>query len=238
VCSDSTDAAGGEIRIAGLARRFRDPELFARALTHRSFGRDNNERLEFLGDAVLGMVVAELLCQAHPELDEGDLSRMRASLVREATLADIARQLDLGDHLRLGSGELKSGGFLRASILADALEAVVGALYLDAGFDAARELVVTLMRERMDQLPDPATLKDAKTRLQEFLQERGQGLPDYRVVEESGADHARRFTVACCLPADQDREPLEYIATESSRRRAEQAAARKALAGLEAESMP
>lgn len=234
VCSHSTEHQAEPVRVPALARRFRDPQLLWRALTHRSRGRDNNERLEFLGDAVLSLVVAELLCHAYPDVDEGDLSRMRSRLVRESTLAEIARELELGDHLRLGSGELKSGGFLRSSILADALEAVIGAVYLDRGYPAARDLIEDLMQERIADLPDPVELKDPKTRLQEVLQGLGRGLPEYLVVDQSGADHARRFKVACRVPGP-DGVPSEFVATQGSRRRAEQTAARQALAMLELE---
>ncbi len=232
VCSNSTDRQPDSVGIPGLAYRFRDSRLLGRALTHRSWGRDNNERLEFLGDAVLNLVVAELLCKAYPEVDEGDLSRMRSRLVRESTLADIARELELGEHLRLGSGELKSGGFLRSSILSDALEAVIGAVYLDGRYPAAQHLTEDLMKRRIAELPDPAELKDPKTRLQETLQGLGRGLPEYLVVDQSGADHARRFTVVCRVP-DSGGTPTEFIAIQSSRRKAEQAAARQALEMLE-----
>jgi ribonuclease-3 len=219
VSNPSTDDAAASFR--SLNYRFADPALLRQALTHRSLGTPNNERLEFLGDGVLNMVVAELLFRARPGADEGDLSRLRARLVREATLAEVARDLALGDELRLGSGELKSGGYLRESILADALEAVVGAVYLDGGFDAARALISEWMQPRVEALPDAEKLKDAKTRLQELLQGRGAARPVYELVDESGADHARRFTVRCRV------ELLDgpITATAGSRRRAEQRAA-------------
>jgi len=224
----STDPAGAGSALDLPGYRFADPAWLERALTHRSYGQHNNERLEFLGDAVLGMVVAALLFRARGNDSEGDLSRLRARLVRETTLADIARELDLGEHLRLGPGELKSGGFLRDSILADALEAVIGAVYLDGGFESARGLVERIMHDRLAQLPDAATLKDAKTRLQELLQGRGFNLPEYQVVDERGADHARQFTVTCSV------EPLgrPLVARAGSRRKAEQAAARLAIEAL------
>jgi len=199
--------------------------LLEQALTHRSCGTPHNERLEFLGDAVLSLVVAQLLYLARPEASEGDLSRFRARLVREATLAELARELRLGDFIRLGSGELKSGGFLRDSILADALEALVGAIYLDAGPSAANRTVESLFGPRIVALPDADSLKDSKTRLQEWLQGRGQPRPDYEIIDEQGADHARRFTVRC--RADGLPGPIE--ATAGSRRKAEQKAAKSVL---------
>lgn len=216
-----------------LANRFgcrlSDPALLGQALTHRSCGSRNNERLEFLGDAVLNLVVASMLYRAHPDDSEGDLSRLRARLVRERTLAQIARELELGCWLRLGSGELKSGGHLRDSILSDTLEALIGAVYLDAGFDEAAALIGRLIENRLDALPPADQLKDAKTRLQEWLQARALGLPQYRIVDEHGADHARRFSVACTAG-----EPArEFIAEAGSRRKAEQAAAAEALRALD-----
>ncbi|HKK14468.1 MAG TPA: ribonuclease III, partial [Gammaproteobacteria bacterium] len=156
-----------------IGYRFDDQRLLEYALTHRSAGSRNNERLEFLGDAVLGLVMAEALYRAFPRATEGELSRLRATLVKRETLAEVARALALGDYLTLGSGELKSGGFRRDSILADALEAVFGALYMDGGFEAAGRLIRDLFRERLEDLPSAAALKDAKTRLQELLQGRG-----------------------------------------------------------------
>ena len=215
--------------IRGLNHRFDRPDLLERALTHRSMGQHNNERLEFLGDAVLNCVVAELLFEHSPESDEGDLSRMRALLVRERALAEVARELDLGDHLRLGPGELKSGGYLRTSILSDALEALIGAVFLDAGYAAARSEIQRWMEPRIRALPDADALKDSKTRLQELLQGRGLERPRYQLLEVDGADHARRFRVRCSTEL-LDR-PLE--ATAGSRRKAEQAAARAVLEALE-----
>lgn len=211
--------------LKGLGYEFRQADLLRLALTHRSCGNPNNERLEFLGDGVLNMVVAELLFHARPNVPEGDLSRLRARIVRERTLAEVARFLELGDHVRLGPGELKSGGFLRDSILADVLEALIGAVFLDGGFDSARNLVERLMSERIEALPDAEALKDPKTRLQELLQARGLKLPEYEVIDERGADHDRTFTVVCRVEM-LDR-PIE--ATSTSRRKAEQAAAKRAL---------
>lgn len=222
--SPSTDSRRPST-LKGLGYEFRHADLLRLALTHRSCGNPNNERLEFLGDGVLNMVVAELLFHARPNVPEGDLSRLRARIVRERTLAEVARFLALGDHVALGPGELKSGGFLRDSILADALEAVIGAVFLDGGFDAARSLVDRLMSERIQALPDAETLKDPKTRLQELLQARGLKLPEYEVIDERGADHDRTFSVVC--RAEILNEPIQ--ATSTSRRKAEQAAAKRAL---------
>ncbi|MDT8449315.1 MAG: ribonuclease III [Wenzhouxiangellaceae bacterium] len=222
--SRSTDSETGPA-IAGLGYRFRYPELLRLALTHRSRGARNNERLEFLGDAIINFVVADLLYRARPDASEGDLSRLRARLVREHTLAEIARELGLGDRLLLGPGELKSGGFLRESILSDALEAIVGAVFEDGGYEPARALVERLVAARIESLPDAELLKDPKTRLQELLQGRGLALPEYEVVDERGADHDRQFTVVCRVEALA--EPVGAIAR--SRRKAEQAAARLAL---------
>lgn len=221
--SDASDYLG---KLTG--HRFIDPDLAQVALTHRSAGGAHNERLEFLGDAVLGMVIAEALYRVRPELPEGDLSRLRASLVNRESLAQLAAEAELGQELRLGSGELKSGGFRRKSILADGLESVLGALYLDAGFDTAKHWVLQIFAQRLADLPDPEELKDPKTRLQEFLQARGHGLPEYAVADVRGQAHAQEFT-AVCRHAELDRE------TEGrgrSRREAEQRAARKMFEAL------
>lgn len=199
----------------------RDASLFAAALTHRSAARINNERLEFLGDAVLNLLVAEHLFRAFPEADEGDLSRLRARLVSSEPLADIAAELGVGEVLQLGSGELKTGGFRRRSILADALEAVCGAVYLDGGLEAARSVIAALFGPLIAALPSPHTLKDPKTRLQEYLQSRGLPLPLYQVERTEGEAHAQTFWVACEVPA----LGLRARGSGTSRRRAEQAAA-------------
>lgn len=222
--SGSTDAQLRRLQKA-LHYRFAQSHLLRLALTHRSRGNPNNERLEFLGDAVLNMVVAELLYRARYDAPEGDLSRLRSRIVRERTLAEVARELELGEQVLLGPGELKSGGFLRDSILADALEAIIGAVFLDGGFDCARSLVERLTARRIAELPNAEELKDAKTRLQEWLQGRSLSLPDYEVVDRRGADHDRQFTVVCTVAALE--APVR--ATAASRRKAEQAAARKAL---------
>ena len=217
--------------LPGIHHHFADPSLLARALTHRSHSAPHYERLEFLGDSLLNFVVAELLCESKPHADEGDLSRLRSRLVRDQTLAEMAAELQLGDHIRLGSGEIKSGGFLRASILADVMEAVLGAVYLDAGFAKARTVIRQLLAERLAQLPDAEALKDAKTQLQEWLQARGMALPEYQVVDERGADHAKCFTVQCEVVGA---PPM--VAEASSRRQAEQKAAASVLNHLQSEA--
>ena len=201
--------------------RFAEPGLLRQALTHRSAGVPHNERLEFLGDSIVNLLIAELLFQRWPKADEGALTRARAELVREASLALIARQLELGARLTMGPGEMKSGGHRRDSILADALEAVVAAIYLDAGFDTCRTTVVPWFEELLAALPVGKPGKDAKTRLQEWLQARQRPLPVYELVLESGDDHAKVFRVSCTII-----DPTLHAQGEgSSRRNAEQAAA-------------
>ena len=212
-----------------LGHRFDDPDLLRRALTHRSAGSKNNERLEFLGDSLVNLIVAEALFVRWPRCDEGELTRARAALVREAALAEIARSLQLGDRLELGPGELKSGGFRRDSILADALEAVVGAIYLDAGFERCRDVVLPWFEPLIAALPVGKTAKDAKTRLQEWLQARQQALPEYRLVSAEGEDHDKTFNVVCVM----EEAGVETPGTGPSRRQAEQAAAQAALDLLE-----
>ena len=199
-----------------------DTALLEAALTHRSAAALNNERLEYLGDAVLSFVVAELLYRMLPRAPEGDLSRLRASLVSGETLAAVAAENGLGEWLVLGEGELKSGGHRRKSILADALEALVGAVYLDGGMEPARAVVERLLGPRLENLPPAAELKDAKTRLQELLQGRGQELPVYAVLAAFGPPHQQTFRVRCELPG----RDLAAEAEGSTRRRAEQEAAR------------
>ncbi len=203
-----------------LSHCFRDPALAQLAFTHRSAGRPNNERLEFLGDALLGAIVAELLYEEHPKASEGELSRLRAQLVNGHALAVVARELELGDELKLGPGELKSGGFRRDSILADAFEALVAAVYVDAGFEACRDFVRDLFRKRVAVLRRSS--KDAKTRLQEHLQSGGWPLPQYELVASHGEDHAKTFDVSCRIS---EPLPLAAEATAGSRRAAEQDAA-------------
>jgi ribonuclease-3 len=215
-----------------LQHRFQDGELLQAALTHRSAGIPNNERLEFLGDGVLNAIIGEVLYRLRPQADEGSLTRLRASLVRESTLAEIATELHLGDCLRLGSGEIRSGGFRRESILADALEAMIGAIYLDGGYEAARQAVMRWYGGRIEGLPDAETLKDAKTRLQEFLQGQAEPLPLYEVIEVGGEAHRQVFRVRCRLP---DRA-LVSEGEGSSRRKAEQQAALRLLESLQRSS--
>jgi ribonuclease-3 len=210
---------------------FTTPALCHTAITHRSAGADHNERLEFLGDSILNCAVARLLFDAHPLADEGALSRLRASLVSGDTLAQIAGDLGLGEFLRLGQGELKSGGFRRASILADALEAILGAIFLDAGFEAAAAAVARIMAPRMAELPAADALKDPKTRLQEVLQARGLALPTYTLTAVGGDPHAQSFTVTCDVPVF----GVAAVGEGASRRRAEQLAAAKVIDLLPAE---
>lgn len=215
-----------------LGYSFEDAGLLDQALTHRSLGSHNNERLEFLGDALLGFVVAQLLYESEPGAHEGRLTRLRARLVRRETLAAIARDLQLGAVLRLGPGELKSGGRRRDSILADAFEALIGAIYLDADLASCRAVLESLYRERLADATREAGLKDAKTRLQEALQGRGLGLPRYVVVKREGAAHDQRFTVECQL----DAVTTAVTGTGTSRRKAEQDAASRALEALDGDT--
>jgi ribonuclease-3 len=210
---------------------FVTPALCHAAVTHRSAGADHNERLEFLGDSILNCSVARLLYDAYPRADEGALSRLRATLVSGETLAQIAGELGLGEHLRLGSGELKTGGFRRASILADALEAILGAIFLDSGFDAAAAVVARIMGPRLADLPAANALKDPKTRLQEALQAHGLALPVYTLTAVAGDPHEQSFTVSCEIPV----LGMSAVGEGGSRRRAEQLAAAKLLDLLPAE---
>jgi ribonuclease-3 len=203
-------------------------DLLEQALTHRSTGPVNNERLEFLGDALLGLVIAEVLWQRFPDADEGELSRRRASLVNKESLARVARELRLGDYLKLGSGEVRTGGHTRDSILADALEAVIGAVYVDKGFADARDMLLRLFAEPLAKVARQRALKDPKTQLQEMLQSMRRPLPEYEVVDISGQQHAQRFAVCCRLAHEQ----LSTRGEGSSRRRAEQDAAERMLARL------
>jgi ribonuclease-3 len=204
------------------------PQLFAAALTHRSAAGTHNERLEFLGDAVLNLLAAEELYARFGRADEGALSRLRARLVSGDTLARVAAELGLGEVLLLGPGELKTGGFRRESILADALEALCGALYLDGGLEVARRVMLALLGPTLAALAPDAELKDAKTRLQEWLQARGIALPVYSVASVAGEPHAQHFRVRCEVAA----LAVQAEGEGSSRRRAEQVAAERLLAGL------
>jgi len=209
---------------SAVQHRFTDPSLLARALTHRSFSGENNERFEFLGDSVLNCVVAQALLEHFPVATEGDLSRLRANLVNQHALHEVAIGLDLGNALRLGEGEAKTGGHRRPSILADAFEAVVGAVFLDQGFPAAYAFVMANLGGRLRAIDINAPAKDPKTRLQEWLQARRHPLPRYAVVTISGEAHAQRFEVECVI----DVLTLRTCGSGSSRRTAEQAAAEAA----------
>ena len=212
----------------------RERALFRSALTHRSVAGTNNERLEFLGDAVLNLLIAHRLYVAFPQATEGDLSRLRARLVSREPLAEIALALGVGEALQLGTGELRSGGFRRQSILADALEALCGAVFLDGGLAAAEQVIARLFTARIAALPEPQALKDAKTRLQEYLQSRSLSLPRYSVLGIEGEDHAQTFRVSCEVPG----LALRVEGEGSSRRRAEQQAAGRMLAEIEARHAP
>jgi ribonuclease-3 len=216
-----------------LDYQFNDVRLLEQSLTHRSAPGDNNERLEFLGDAVLDFVISEVVFRVHPFAPEGDLSRLRASLVKDTTLAELAADLGLGEHLILGSGERKTGGHRRESILADALEAIFGAVYLDAGFDAASKVVERAFGERLQVFPTVDELRDPKTHLQEWLQARQLGLPVYELVKVTGQAHRQKFEVCCSVNG------LETTTSGSgtSRRNAEQDSAASMLAQLSESSV-
>jgi len=204
-----------------LGHDFNNAALLEQALTHRSHSAFNNERLEFLGDSVLNCVVATLLYERFPKLPEGDLSRLRSHLVKEATLSGIAATLDLGDNIRLGEGELKSGGWRRPSILADAMEAIIGAVYMDAGFDASQAMVTRLYAPLLENLDPKSIGKDPKTLLQEYLQGRKLALPEYQLIATEGEAHCQTFRVECRIPALK----IEAQGEGGSRRIAEQQAA-------------
>ena len=214
---------------ARLGHTWRRRELLTQALTHRSFGAHNNERLEFLGDGVLNCVIGLMLYQRFPDQPEGRLSRLRANLVNQDSLHEIALELELGRHLRLGEGELKSGGAQRPSILADALESLLGAAILDAGFDVASGIVEHLFSAKVDAINPTQQGKDAKTRLQEWLQPRRMGLPDYALTQTLGQAHAQVFHVECRIPA----RNLKTSGHGPNRKAAEQMAAEAALIELE-----
>ncbi len=209
--------------------RFGDPGFLKQALVHRSAGSRNNERLEFLGDAVLGCVIADEVFARYPGAREGELSRLRSTLVRRESLAELANELDIGAYLKLGPGERKSGGHHRQSILADAFEAVLGAIYLDGGFEPCQRAIVALFAKKLDAIADLDQLKDSKTQLQEYLQSQHKPLPEYTVIEVAGEAHAQSFRVRCAVD-DTGIEPTEGRAR--NRRHAEQEAAGKMLAQL------
>ena len=211
-----------------LGHQFERAGLLEQALTHRSYGSPHNERLEFLGDGVLDCVMAQELFARFPALSEGELSRLRASLVRKETLAAVARDLGLGDHLRLGEGESANGGATRPSILADTLEALYGAVFLDAGYERARRAVCSTFGSMLESLDPNATAKDPKTRLQELLQGRGQGLPSYHVIATQGAAHQQVFEVECTVA----QLGLSATGKGEARRAAEQQAAEALLRQL------
>lgn len=219
---------------ARLGHSFGDRALLERALTHRSAGPHHYERLEFLGDGALNFIITQALYLRCPDTDEGGLTRLRASLVREETLAQVAEELSLSAIVILGPGELRSGAFRRRSILADTVEAILGAVLVDAGFDAARDVCLRLWAQRLDSLPDPAQLKDAKTRLQEVLQSTGRARPQYEVLDTEGPPHRQLFRVRCLLADSGD----STDATGGSRRVAEQRAAAAMLALIELQRAP
>jgi len=209
--------------------KFNNISLLKDAVTHRSAGANNNERLEFLGDSILNFVIAADLFERYPKSSEGDLSRLRASLVNKEGLYIVSQELKLGDYLILGSGELKSGGYRRNSILADTVEAVFGAVYIDNGFDCCRTLILQLYHYQLENIPDADSLKDPKTRLQELLQSRKFGLPEYEVVDIVGKAHNQQFSVSCKI----DKLDLLTQGKASNRRKAEQQAAEKIISLVE-----
>ena len=210
--------------VPGIPYSFKDPELLALALSHRSVGRLNNERLEFLGDSVLNFVVSARLFELRSDDDEGNLSRLRARVVRGDTLAELANGIKLGDHIKLGEGELKSGGFKRKSILADTLEAIFGAIYVDGGFKPCEKAILHVCDPFISRLPDADELKDPKTRLQEWLQGKGLPLPEYSLLSDEGPPHKKNFLVQCSGEA----AGFKVTGRGSSRRKAEQVAAASA----------
>lgn len=217
-----------------IGYQFKDVELLQRALTHSSAGKNNNERLEFLGDSILGWVIAEAIYQRFPQAKEGDMSRLRASLVKGVTLAKIAREFQLGGYIRLGLGEMKSGGHRRDSTLSDAMEAIIGAIYLDSDIDTCKACVLEWFGDRLESLSSADNQKDAKTQLQEYLQARKQALPDYQIINTFGKEHEQTFEVTCSVGL----LPKAVLGRGSSRRQAEQQAARQTLDQLKALAKP
>ena len=208
---------------------FREEGYLQTALTHRSAAKKNNERLEFLGDSILSLVISEYLFNRYPTAQEGELSRLRSSLVKGDKLAELAQHLDLGDYLILGSGEMKSGGFRRNSILADTLEAIFGAIFLDSDFDSCKKIILSIYQDAFKNIPDIAKTKDPKTRLQEYLQSRKLALPEYQVIDVVGDPHEQTFTVTCRVSCLDDSVQGEG----ASRRKAEQKAASLILSELQ-----
>lgn len=213
------------VLIKRLGYQFVNEKLLREALTHRSAAANNNERLEFLGDSILNFVIAAELYHRYPDVTEGDLSRLRAELVKKDGLAKVARDLVLSDYLILGSGELKSGGYRRDSILADTVEAILGAVYLDAGFETCKAMILRFYDHQLDTIPDLSELKDAKTRLQELLQAYKLALPEYEVIDVVGKAHQQTFTVNCRI----EELAIETRGIANSRRKAEQLAATQAI---------
>jgi ribonuclease-3 len=215
----------GSLKLASLLdQKHMGSDCFVQALTHRSAHGKHNERMEFLGDSVLGLIITNALYTQQPKASEGYLSRLRASLVNENTLAEIANELSLGDFLRLGAGELKSGGFRRKSILSDTLEAVIGSVYLEKGMDAATEFVLKIYTNRLKELPSEDDLKDPKSRLQEILQSRGYDIPQYELISTTGDAHRQIFTAECTI----DSLDVKTKGVAGSRRKAEQQSAQNA----------
>ncbi|MBL1140909.1 MAG: ribonuclease III [Proteobacteria bacterium] len=208
--------------------QFKNQALLSLALTHRSLGNSNNERLEYLGDAILDFVITEYIYHEFPDSDEGELTRLRASLVKGEKLAEIANEIKLSESLKLGAGELKSGGWRRDSILANTVEALIGAVYLDSGIESCRHFILNLYQNHLKSIDPTNIKKDAKTRLQEYLQSRKQSVPTYKVIDELGTSHQPEFTVSCQI--NLIAEPI--IAKGTSKRKAEQAAAKKAISLL------
>ena len=217
---------------ATLGYEFNECSLLETALTHRSAGNPNNERLEFLGDAMLGAIIAEELYTKFPDGDEGQLTRLRSSLVRKQTLADLARELDLGSYLKLGEGELKTGGWRRASILENTLESIIGAVYLDSGFDRCQLFVQNIFKDLLSSISLDDIQKDPKTKLQEYLQSRKMPIPVYEVLSTTGKSHQQIFTVSCTC----GELPAAIQAQGASRRKAEQAAAQQVLEMLQSKN--
>ncbi len=216
--------------LSKLGYEYQNDELVALALSHRSVGANNNERLEFLGDSILNYIIAEALFHQFPRAKEGQLSQMRAQLVKGATLAEIAREFNLGDHVRLGPGEMKSGGHRRESILADVVEALIGAMYIDGGMDITRECVLSWYTDRLEKIsPQDKANKDAKSQLQEYLQSIKLPLPTYHLINTTGSDHQQYFEVECEVANSNER----FLGAGSNRRSAEQAAAKAALDALQ-----
>jgi ribonuclease-3 len=212
-----------------LGYAFRDENLLRQALTHRSYGGQHNERLEFLGDSLLNFIIGEQLYQQFPQIDEGDLTHMRAELVKGDTLGEVAAQFDLGNHLILGSGENSSGGRLRASLQGDAVEALIAAIYLDAGLTVCRQRVLEWWQVRLQATKPGSHQKDSKTQLQELLQSLKKTLPEYRMLEARGADHCKEFEIACVL----EKNSQVFKGVGKTRRHAEQQAAQAALVYLQ-----